>query len=148
MDLRISETTAAENDNGNRGNEMTSPSDGYHMFLSETMLEWIFTAIAGAGTAVAGWVWRLTVQVAELRQTNHALRGELDAVKLALKEVDAALGRKIDTETERLEQNLDRVFEKVEETRRDLPSRAFIEGQLLGLSQRLDRSLEVKLAGR
>jgi hypothetical protein len=69
-------------------------------------------------------------------------------MRMALRQLEHSLDRKIDDETKRLEDKLDRAADKIEDMRGEIPSRQFIEGQLQGLTERIDRSMDVKLAGR
>ena len=123
-------------------------SEGYNLFLSWGMIEWALTAIVSGGMFVAGWVWRLAIQVDELRLERDIMEKDIQVMRRTIREIGSQLDRKIEMEMTKVDVRMARVEDKMDEMRENLPSRAFIEGQLTGLSQRIDRSMDVKLAGR
>lgn len=125
-----------------------SESEGVRLFVTWGLVEWVGTAMFTIGMAVFGWVWNLSGRIVVLEESSRSKREELDVLRRTLREIGNALDKKIDNETERLEERMERVSNKVDDMSRELPSRAFIEGQLHSLTERLDRSMDVKLAGR
>ena len=124
---------------------MNKPDDGVDLFVSWGLLETALTSIIGAGLGVAAWVWHLGGRVYRLTMTVKALDRELAEMKETNREMHRELHAKIDQETERLEEQMGRLMDKMDETRQELPSKAFIEGQLMALGGRMDRMMEQKL---
>lgn len=122
--------------------------EGYNLFVTWGMIEWALTGIVSAGMFVAGWVWRLALQVEDLKMTSKTLEQDMNVMRRTIREVGSQLDRKIEMEVTKVDGRMARIEDKMDEIREDLPSRAFIEGQLNNLSQRMDRSMDVKLAGR
>lgn len=113
------------------------PPEGVNFFVTWGIVEWMITSMAAAGAGVAGWVYHLGGRIEQLERENKLMK---EAVK--------GLGVKIDDETERLESRVDRLVDKIDEIKEELPSRGFVEGQIGALVQRIDRMFDVKLAGR
>jgi len=131
------------------------PEPGLNLFLSWGIVEWALGVISLAGSAVAGWVWHLGNRVRELEDQNKKLgelvtenKGEIKQMQQLIRSFEDNMQRRIDGETQKLEQRMERLTEKLEQVREELPSRQFIEGQLNNLSQRLDRSIDLKMSGR
>ena len=116
--------------------------------LTWGLIEWALTGMLSMGGAMAAWVWHLAGRVDKLETAAASEREELDLMRKTIREIGTALDSKINEETERLEGRMDKVMDKVDEFRSELPSRQFIETQLNNLQGRLDRSMDVKMAGR
>ncbi len=128
---------------------MVRPDDnGISLFVSWGLLETILSSLVAGGLAVAAWVWNLGGKVYRLHLMTKELDRELIAMKESNRRMHDLLHAKIDQETERLEERMDRVLDKMDEIKRELPSRAFIEGQLGALGGRLDRMMDSKLVSR
>lgn len=102
------------------------PPEGFSFFVTWGIIEWLITSIFAAGAAVAGWVWHLGGRIKDLERENAAMKEEIKELEGLLR----ALTNRID------------------ELREEIPSKQFVEGQLYLLQSRLDRMMDVKLAGR
>jgi hypothetical protein len=122
--------------------------EGVNFYISWGLLEWALTGALTTAGGFLAWLWHLAGRVGRLEDIVAADREEILMVKHALKEIGRELNEKIDGETARLEERMEGVRSKLEELREDLPSRQFIEGQLGLVTQRIDRMIDVKMAGR
>lgn len=109
------------------------------------VLEWLLTTMVTAGMATTAWVWRLGAKVERLEEVVDNIKFEEEQMRATIRSLQASMDKKINEETQRLESGMDRLQDKLDEFRTELPSRAFIEGQLGMLNQRLDRSIDAKL---
>jgi hypothetical protein len=112
--------------------------DGYNLFLSSSVIEWALTGLVTGIFAVAGWVWRLGVQVDRLRAGHRATKEDIEAVKKSAVELGERLDHKVDEEIKNLGAKIDRI-------RDELPSRQFIENQINNLVGRIDRVVDAKM---
>lgn len=128
--------------------DQNQQQEGITFFIRWGLIEWGLTGMLSAGFGIAGWVWHLADRVKTLENKVSNEVEEREVMRATIRNIGSALDRKIDDETQRLEGRMDKVTERLDEMREDLPSRGFIEGQLNNLQARLDRSMDVKLAGR
>jgi hypothetical protein len=131
------------------------PEVGVNIFFSEDTIRWILGGIVVVGAGIAGWVWNLERRMTRVESTLGGI-GEsighmdkdIDMVRNAVRSVGGALDHKLEEETDKLRSQVESLRDRLEEMKTELPSRSFIEIQLGGLTQRIDRMFDVKLAGR
>lgn len=111
-------------------------------------------AIGTAGMAVAGWVWTISVEINKLKLVGEEVeRGmmrmdrEVELNRKTTREIGNSLDRKIEAETDKLKQQMESFRDRLEEVREELPSRQFIEGQVNGMTTRIDQLIFARMHG-
>lgn len=125
----------------------TPPEDGMNIYVTWEVIRWFVGGLITAGLAGTAWVWRLggrtdhlTLEIERLDMTVVDLQKQIAEFKQA---VDRRLLEAEQARTALKAELLERVNEIAVRVN-DLPSRSFIEVQMVQLTQRLDRIFDGK----